>query len=300
MQRLASQRLEQITTLVSPRMELGQKAAPCVGCCSFSCYFGVHLPSSSRRCQRPRGQHGSVSDGRRVSPSTSASCPRRSSKVDPADHPERTMHGGPRPHGGEHELHLIAAVFDAATGYVPPGADRYTIHLEIQRGGSGPPVGIELFSFRTPPVGILVTQVLPASSSSRSPRTLRKVSCCPAKLASGRSSAVALLRTATEIARRRCGATAPQASRIAAAIGEGVPRGTGGGSLLRSSAERLCRSLERRGGCGCNCNRSGSAPPRHVQATFGSSRVVCCNTLDHPVQGAFMALGVAGRLTAWL
>src|SRR4051794_23124619 len=33
----------------------------------------------------------------------------------PADYPERTMHGGPRPHGGEHEYHLVAAVFDAAT-----------------------------------------------------------------------------------------------------------------------------------------------------------------------------------------
>jgi hypothetical protein len=34
------------------------------------------------------------------------------------------------------------------------------------------------------------------------PATFRKLSCCPAKLASGRSSAVALLRTATSSSSR--------------------------------------------------------------------------------------------------
>ncbi len=59
-----------------------------------------------------------------------------------------------------------------------------------------------------------------ASRRSSSPRTLRNVSCCPAKLASGRSSAVALDRTAT---------TSPfspiraYASTIASLIWSGIP-----------------------------------------------------------------------------
>lgn len=89
---------------------------------------------------------------------------------------ERRMHGGAR--GGRHEYHLVAAVFDEGSGArisdarvsariaglglaggwtrLEPmqiagtttygafvtfrGADRYTIHLEIDRGGSGSPV----------------------------------------------------------------------------------------------------------------------------------------------------------------
>ena len=89
-------------------------------------------------------------------------------------HPERTMHGGPT--YGSHDYHLVAAAFDAATGarvsdakvsagiaglglgakwtrlepmqmagamsygaFVTfPGADRYTIQIEIVRDGSDP------------------------------------------------------------------------------------------------------------------------------------------------------------------
>jgi hypothetical protein len=39
-----------------------------------------------------------------------------------------------------------------------------------------------------------------ASTTDAAPRTLRKLSCCPAKLAPGRSSAVADDRTATSVA----------------------------------------------------------------------------------------------------
>lgn len=102
-------------------------------------------------------------------------------------HPERTMHGGP--HGGTHEYHLIAAVFDATSGarisdakvsariaglglagdrtrFEPmqiagtttygafvtfPGADRYTIQLEIDRR-SGSPVRVSFpFEYRRSP-----------------------------------------------------------------------------------------------------------------------------------------------------
>jgi hypothetical protein len=103
----------------------------------------------------------------------------------PSGHPERTMHGGPPAHAGPpaatHDYHLVAALFDAATGarisdalvsariaglglggnwtrlepmqiadtitygafVTLPGADRYTIRLEIQRSGSARPVQVD-------------------------------------------------------------------------------------------------------------------------------------------------------------
>ena len=107
-------------------------------------------------------------------------------KGHPADHPERTMHGGvPR---DRHEYHLVAAIFDSATGarisdarvtarvsglgmageqkalepmliagtvtygafFELPGTDRYTIRLEIQRAAAGQPVVAD-FTYRHAP-----------------------------------------------------------------------------------------------------------------------------------------------------
>ncbi|PNG49032.1 hypothetical protein WDL1P2_00295 (plasmid) [Variovorax sp. WDL1] len=83
-------------------------------------------------------------------------------------------------------------------------------------------------------------QRLTASSSACSPRTFRKLSCCPAKLAPGRSSAVAVERTAR-------GNVSPLAC-VSSAYARWIACNTSGGILAGPKSSRIsleASSLER-------------------------------------------------------